>query len=78
MQNYSYVKYTGKEEVFVEAVRQCGDFSTVAKPVAKVSILFRLTVTIFIFLHLFMYIVSFVSSYSLFVAAESFGWRQIC
>lgn len=50
MQHYTYVKYTGKEEVFVEAVRTCGDFTSVSKPPAKASILFRLTVIIiFIF-----------------------------
>lgn len=44
MQRFSLGKYTGKEEVYVDTVRLCGEFDTSAKKGAKASILFRLTV----------------------------------
>lgn len=44
MQSYSLGKYTGKEEVFIDTVRLCGDFAGEKSSVQKACIVFRITV----------------------------------
>lgn len=44
MQTYSLAKYMGKEEMYVDTVRLCGEFDSAQKPCPKVSILFRMMV----------------------------------
>lgn len=44
MQSYSVGKYGGKEEVFVDSVRQCGDFTNDKNTTQKACIVFRVSV----------------------------------